>query len=410
MIRFRYLVRDKDGLQKSGEEEAPSEDAMVELLQSRGYVVISLTPAKLTEIPTLKQKTIGFGLRFNVSDEDMVLFSRQMATLLDSGVVLLRALEVCSRQVSSHRLVATLQGMRKDIENGLSFSEALERHPRVFSKFWVNLVRTGEASGNLPLVLNQLAKFLEEMTSLKRKAISAMIYPVILATVAILAVFFFTVFIIPVFKGIFDNFQIELPVLTRAVLAISNSLRASLLYIVIGIGLGIWLFSRFAQTEAAKFFLDGLKFKIPVFGRLFRLVAIQRFAASLGTLLESGVPILHALDIVAKSSSNRVVERALGEVREQVRAGKPMAAPLEKSEIFGPMVVQMVNVGEEVGELGKMLKKVSEYFDEQISVFLNGIAAMIEPIVIVAMGVVVGIIVVAMFLPIFQISKLGTGG
>ena len=411
MAQFFYTVRTKEGKLESGSMEAVTEDELVSALQSRGHIVISVSKKK-GEIrfpgQEKREESLQRKRKFHswVKTDDMIVFSRQLATMLEAGVTLLRSLEIISQQVESRRLYLAMEEIKKDIEKGHTFRDALAKHPKVFSKFWIHLVETGEASGHLPSTLEQLANFLEASGSVQRKAVSALIYPVILILVAVSAIIIFVVKIIPIFSDIFGGFDMELPLLTRMVITFSDIIRHRL-GIIIGVGVGVvFVLRKYIQTEGGRWSFDRLKLKLPVFGSLFQIMSISRFTSSLGTLIKSGVPILHSLEIVEKTTGNKIVEKAIGEVKESVREGKTIAEPLEKSALFPPMVVQMIRVGEEIGELGKMLDRISKFYEERVSTFVERLATLFEPIAIIFMGGIVGVLVVSMFLPIFQLSQL----
>lgn len=396
---------------ESGSMEAVTEDALVTALQSRGYIVISVSKKK-GELKFPGQERKGKPLRRKtkfhrrIKTDDMIIFSRQLATMLEAGVTLLRGLEIISQQIESRPLYLAIEEVKTDIQKGRTLRDALAKHPKVFSKFWVNLVETGEASGHLPSTLGQLANFLETSGSVQRKVVSALVYPAVLTVVATSAIIIFVVKIIPIFSSIFTSFDVELPLLTQMVISFSNIIRHRLPMVVIAIAGFVFVVRKYIQTETGRWNFDRLKLKLPVFGSLFHIMSISRFTSSLGTLIKSGVPILHSLEIVEKSSGNKLIEKAIGEVKESVREGKTMTEPLEKTALFPPMVVQMVRVGEEIGELSQMLDRVSKFYEERVATFVERLATLFEPVAIVFMGGIVAILVVSMFLPIFQLSQL----
>jgi type IV pilus assembly protein PilC len=337
------------------------------------------------------------------------MFSRQLATMLEAGVTLLKSLDVLTKQIESRRLLEAAEDVKHSIANGNSFHDALIKHPKIFTDFWVHIVETGEASGALPVTLAQLADYLETTAAMRRKVTSALIYPAVLIGLSMVALTVFTVWIIPIFARVFESFNLELPAITVLVMNFSNFVRKFLLVLLAMFGVLVFLLFKYLQTENGKWQFDRIILKVPIVSSLFQRIAIERFASGLGTLIESGVPILYALDIVGKAVGNKVMEEGIGEVRESVRQGKGMGQPLGKNPIFTPMVVQMVAVGEEIGELGKMLRKISEFYKERIATALERITTLIEPIVLVFMGGVVGVMVVSMFMPIFQLAMLAKG-
>lgn len=403
MPTFSYKARDSQGREVQDSREAQSEEELIGRLQSEGLVVISVTASAAA---ARKKTLVATGFHVRVTLDDLIVFSRQLATMLGAGVTLLKSLDVLSRQLESDTLLKAVKQMKHDIAGGSTFRDAMARHPKIFSDFWVHVVETGEASGALPVALTQLADYLESAAAMRSKVASALVYPCVLILISIVALTIFTVWIIPIFSRVFDSFDMQLPTLTNLVIMFSKTMRKYFLLLVAALGAVGYAVSRHIRTERGKWQLDWLKFKIPFLSSLFQRIAIERFASGLGTLIESGVPILYGLDIIAKAVENKVVERAIGEVRESVRQGKGMSAPLEQSGVFTPMVVQMISVGEEIGELGKMLKKISEFYKERIATTLTRITTLIEPAVLVIMGVVVGVMVVSMFMPIFQLAMI----
>lgn len=404
MPKFVYTVRDREGRLESGTAEAVSEDELVDGLQNRGFLVTSIKKEE-----GIKKKRIRHRLHRRMKIDDLTLVSRQLATMLDAGVPLLRSLDVITQQIESKPLFLAMENVRRDIEAGSTLRDAMDRHPRVFSKFWVNLVETGEASGHLPAALDQVSRYLEASGSLQRKVVSALMYPVVLLCLAAGAVFVFITKVIPIFADLFQNFNVPLPPLTRMVLALSFFVRHYIGYLLGGFIVALWLLGRFIRTEKGGWIFDRLKFKIPLFGSLLQRVAVERFTSGLGTLLKSGVPILYSLEIMGRTADNRVMQKTIADVKENVRSGKSMAFPLENSGIFAPMVVQMITVGEEIGELGRMLDRISAFYEERITTFVSRFATMIEPFILVFMGAIVGTLVISMFLPIFSIAQITRG-
>jgi len=404
MSVFIYTARTKEGKIESGSLEARDQDMLLSLLQERGLLVTSIITATHDDILT---KRLGKKKKYHhrVTLDDSILLARQLATLLDAGVPLLRSLIVVSDQIESRVLDRALQLVRKDVEGGRALSDALKRHPRVFSPFWINLVETGEASGQLPFVFDQIAKYLEEAGALQRKIVSALMYPAILTFVAVATIVVFMVKIIPVFERIFSEFQVELPVLTSIIIKVSSFVRNYFLIEILVLVGGIFALRKASQTEGGRWFLDKWKLKLPIFGDLFRMVAIERFASAFSVLIKSGVPILYALEIVEKSANNKIIEAALDKVKNSVRAGQSMSKPMAESEIFPPIVIEMVEVGEEAGELANMLSRLGAFYKERIDTFVSRFTAVFEPVVLITMGIIVGIIVISMFLPIFGLSS-----
>ena len=406
MPSFIYKVRDKQGREREGAQEAKTEEELITQLQNQGLLIVSITRQ---ELALQKKKVLPRRYHIRIAIDDLILLARQLSTLLGAGVTLLKSLDVLSKQIESWKLHEAIEEIKRDISEGSTFRDALAKHPRIFSEFWVHVVETGEASGALPVALAQLAEYLESTAAIRRKVTSAMVYPCILIVIAIAALTIFTVWIVPIFSRVFDNFDVELPIITRAAVAFSSAVRKYFLVLVAIAGTAGYMLYRYIHTEKGKWQFDQLMFKIPVLSSLFQRIAIERFASGLATLIESGVPILYGLDIVGKAVENKVVEKAIVEVRESVRQGKGMARPLEQSGVFTPLVVQMVSVGEEIGELSKMLRKISEFYKERIATTLARLVTLIEPTVLVFMGIVVGFLVISMFLPIFQLAMVSRG-
>lgn len=410
MPSFIYQARDQQGSLQTGHLDAVGEEEVVAILQNRGLVVTSLHQ-KEAGGGRKRKRGMARKLRSSVKTYDKVQFCTQLSTLLEAGIPLVKCLDVIVNQCESRPLLLAVENMRADIEGGQTFRDAMAKHPKIFSEFWVNLIETGEASGHLAQSLNQLSSYLESSQTLQQKATTAMTYPLVLIGASGLAVGIFVIKIIPIFSGIFDSMGMELPMLTRAIMDFSAFAQKYFL-VLAAAGAGGFLLSRqFLRTERGAWLRDSLLIKLPVFNKLFIGLQLAQFARGLATLLESGVPILYSLEIAKSSASNKLYQRAIGEVRDFVREGKTMAEPLEESGLFPPMMVQMVGVGEEIGELGKMLDKVATYYEEQVSIFIERMSVLFEPLAIMFMSVVIGTLVVAMFMPIFNMAgQMGPGG
>ena len=405
MPSFFYMARDKQGTLQSGQLEAVDEDEVVAVLQNRGLFVTRLSRKDVlagAARAAASRRRRHRQLHGRVTADDKVLFCQQLAALLEAGIPLLKSLEVVSAQVESRPLWLAIEQMRQDIEGGRTFRNALARHPKVFSNFWVNLVETGEASGHLVQSLNQLARYLESARDLQRKAVTAMTYPALLLGASVIGVGVFLVKVIPIFNRLFVSMHVELPLLTRLIITSSNVVRSNLFVIVVVLGAAGYVVRRFIQTDGGRWCVDRLLLRIPVFNQLFIQLQLAQFAQGLGTLLDSGVPILFSLEIMEHSLSNKLYAQAVGEIKEYVREGKPMAEPMERTGLFPPMTIQMVQVGEEIGELGKMLGRIATYYEERVATFVARLGLLLEPIAIAVMAVVIGVLVVSMFLPIFS--------
>lgn len=411
MPRFFYVVRDNTGKKITGFEEATFEDEVVSRLQSRGLVIIDILP-ELKEGKPLAEPKTGIEIKakprhYHVTSEDLALFCRQLATLLAAGVTILKSLDVISQQVASRRLYNVIKDLKKSMEQGLSLHEAMAKHPRIFSDLWVNLVESGEAGGSLSIVLSRLASYLERSDAFKKKVMSALIYPIILMVAGTGALLFLTIKIIPTFTDLFKTFNVELPLLTRILMAVSGFIRKYFFIFIIVIVVVIYLFRKYTRTKDGRMNYERFKFKLPVFGEFFRALIVERFSSNMATLMESGVPILYSLEITERSVDNLVMAEVIRQVKDDVREGKSLSRPLEKSGFFEPMVVQMVSIGEEIGELSEMFKKINAFYQEYVETFLSRFTSMFEPVMLIFMGLVIGLMVIGMFLPIFQIAQIG---
>ncbi|MDD5691907.1 MAG: type II secretion system F family protein [Candidatus Omnitrophica bacterium] len=411
MAKFYYIARNSSGVKETGSEEGASQEDAVSKLQSKGLTVVSIIPESSQGaggLDVVETKKIRFKPKHGrVTSEDLTLFCRQLSTLLGAGVTILKSLDIISKQVSSRKFYSVIMDLSKNMEAGLSFHEAMARHPKIFSDLWVNLVESGEASGNLAVVLSRLATYLEKSADFKRKIVSAMIYPAILTFAGFGALFFMSVKIVPTFAEIFKGFGITLPLLTQILVGISDFLRKNLILLFLGTGGVIFAFRRYIKTRNGRKRFEKFQLKLPVFGEFFRAMTIERFSSEMSTLLESGVPILYSLEISERSVDNLIMADIIHKVKDDVREGKALREPLESSGFFDPMVVQMVSIGEEIGELPQMFKKINTFYQEVCETFLARFVAMFEPIILVFIGGVIGIMVIGIFLPIFEISKIG---
>ena len=397
MSIFQYTAKDKNGAAVTGTVEAASENEAAEALRTRDIVIISLIPVK---------KKMFVSGKVKVKADDLVVFSRQLATMIDAGIPLVQSLGILGEQVENLGLKNVILSVRKDIEAGMNFCDALGKHPEIFSELFINMARAGEASGMLDEVLDRLATYMEKTAALNRKIRSSLVYPTVVVTMAIVITTVLLVKVVPTFKGIFETLGGELPLPTRVLIAVSDSLRHNFLLLVGALFVAGFLFRRYIRTEKGRYRFDMFKLKVKVLGVLFTKVCIAKFARTFSTLAKSGVSVLSALDIVAKTSGNKVIEEAVNKCRTSVHSGEPLAAPLLKSGVFPPMVCRMISVGEQTGQLEKMLSKIADFYDEQVDVAVTGLTSMIEPLVISFLGIIIGGIVISLFLPIFKISQL----
>jgi type IV pilus assembly protein PilC len=405
MTLLAYSVRDQKGNLIRGESDARTKEELIRSLQAKGLIVISVEEKR----EVVSRQKMRKKLHKKVRMDDLIIFARQLAVLLESGVPILKAMHVLSQQVGSKALFGACKKIEEDLRAGITLRDALAKHPKIFSQMWIDLIETGEATGQLSYVLKRLAEYFEEVWTLRKKVVSALIYPAVLISVAILAVFIFMYKVIPVFAGIYKGFG-RLPALTAGVIAVSDFIARNIITMIIFFVVCGFLLRRFIRTDNGRKWFDGLKLRIPVLGDLFLSVAIERFATALGMMLKGGISIIHALEVAIKSTANKVIEDALEKVRLNVMQGKNLSQPMMDIGIFPPMVTQMISVGEESGKLSQLLDEVSKFYAEDISTKITRLVALFEPIILVVMGVVIGILVIAMYLPIFSIATTsGTG-
>lgn len=408
MPKFFYIARDKTGKKVTGFEESGNQEDVIARLQAKDLIVVSILPEeKGQKKPTVAVESKFRPHHYGVTSYDLVLLCRQLAILLGAGMTILKSLDIISKQVSSHKLHNVIKDLGKNMEAGLSFHETMAKHPSVFSDLWVNLVESGEASGNLAIILSRLATYLERNASFKKKVISSLMYPAILMTAGLGALLFLTIKIIPTFAQLFEGFGVNLPFLTRVLIGVSSFVTRYGIIIVAIIITGFFVLRRYTRTRDGRIKYEKFKFGLPVFGEFFRGLVLERFSSEMSTLVESGVPILYSLEITERSVGNLVMANVIRQIKEGVREGKSLTQPLEKSGFFEPMVVQMIGIGEEIGELVQMLKRINSFYQEYVETYLTRFTSLFEPIMLIFMGVVIGAMVIGMFLPIFQIATLG---
>ncbi len=399
---FQYQVRDKTGKIVSGTIDAESQAAVAQKLTSMGYATVSISQAgggmkKELSIP-------GFGGKVKL--KDLAVMSRQFATMINSGLSLLRALNILSEQTPNKKLAQVLTQVRNDVETGNPLSGSLAQHPAIFPPLMVNMVRAGEVGGFLDGVLIQIAENYEAEVKLKGKIKSAMTYPVVVFVMAILAVTGMLLFIVPVFAKMFEGLGAGLPLPTQILVNLSHFLKSFAVPIFVAFIVFVVVWRKVKHKPQVTNFIDPLKLKMPVFGALFQKIAVSRFTRNFGTMLHAGVPILQSLDIVADTSGNVVVSRAVRDVQESVRNGESLTAPLAHHKVFPPMVVQMMSVGEDTGALDEMLHKISEFYDQEVEATTEALTSLIEPLMIAFLGGIVGAMIIAMYMPIFKVFDL----
>ena len=394
---FSYRGRGASGL-TTGEVEAPDRMAAVGELRSRAILV--------TKIEEKAGGKTVVKLGGKVNDREMAIFTRQFSTMIDAGLPLVQCLNILADQSESKTLRAVTANVARQVEAGSTLAESLRRHPRTFDDLFTNLVQVGEAGGILDVVLQRLSVYIEKAAALKRKVKAAMVYPSTIIGVAFLIVIFMLTFVIPTFATMFKNLGADLPLPTQIVLWMSDFVRGYIIFIILGVMGAVYLLRRYYRTENGKSTIDALLLKLPVFGTLIRKVAVARFTRTFGTLVSSGVPILEGLRITARTAGNKVVERAVMQCRAAVTAGKTLAEPLKSSGVFPPMVTQMIAVGEQTGALDAMLNKIADFYDDEVDTAVGALTALLEPLMIVILGVIIGGLVVAMYLPIFRLVTL----
>ena len=414
MNKFKYTAIDTSGIERVGSISARNEEEASIKLSGMGLMVSSLALDKkaiLKKKPAGPKKSLGqINIGKIVNDEGLAIFTRQMATLLQAGLPLLRSLEVMIRQEKNLPFKQVIISIADHVRSGNNFSDGLALHPKIFDKIYINMVRAGEASGVLELVLSRLARFKEKSLYMAKKVKSAMVYPFVIIAFATLIVTFIMWKIVPKFEEIFQNMLkgAELPLLTQYIMAASNLLRHNFLLLCGGLIVAIFGFKLLVKTPLGGRGFDWVLLHMPKFGELFSKVAISRFTRTFGTLLSSGVPILHSLTITRDIVGNRLIIDALNKVHDRVRDGESLAAPLEQQKIFPTMVTSMIDVGEETGELPEMLNRIADNYDEDVDNAVASLTSIIEPIMIVGLAVVVGIIVIGIFLPIVEvINQMG---
>jgi type IV pilus assembly protein PilC len=401
-LTFQYSVRDKTGKVVSGTLEADSPATVATKLKQMGYAPISISKHKAGMKAELSIP--GFGKKVKL--KDLAVMSRQFATMINSGLSMLRALTILSEQTDNKELARILGEVAKDVETGIALSTSLAKHQEAFPPLMVNMCRAGEVGGFLDSVLLQIAENYEAEVKLRGKVKAAMTYPVVVFVMAILAVVGMLLFIVPTFAGLFDSLGGTLPAPTRVLVAASKILKLGSPFFAVGGVAAFITWGKIKRKQKTRDIVDPLKLKIPVFGSLFQKIALARFARNLGTMMHSGVPILQSLEIVADTTGNVVLARAIRDVQESVRSGESLAGPLANHPVFPPMVVQMMAVGEDTGALDTMLHKIAEFYDQDVEATTESLTALIEPLMIAVLGGIVGSMIIALYMPIFKIFDL----
>jgi len=398
---YKWEGKTAKGAIKKGEMEAPSEAAIRIHLRQQ-----SIIPTKIASKG--KDLNINLALPFlkaKVQQRSVAIFTRQLATMIDAGLPLVQSLEVLSSQQDNKVFKNIIREIKEDVEGGSTFAGALKKHPSAFNELFTNLVVAGEEGGILDTILNRLASYIEKAEALKKKVKSALIYPATIVTVAVAVVMILMMFVIPVFETMFKSAGQSLPLPTLIVLAISKAIKKYIVFFIPAFVLLLYLFRKYYQTQNGRALVDRLLLKLPVFGPLFRKIAVARFSRTLGTLVSSGVPILDGLTIVSRTAGNRAIETAIMNARASIREGETIAEPLGRSSLFPPMVIQMIGVGESTGALDTMLSKIAEFYEEEVDVAVSNLTSLLEPLLMIFLGVVIGGVVIAMYLPIFNMAN-----
>ncbi len=403
MASFAYKAKDSAGAVTTGVVEAGKEQEAVSKLRGQKLTVLEIKPAGEGIVATIKAAILG---KPAVESKDLVLFSRQLSTLVSAGVPIVQSLTILEETQDNPTFKDVLTAVRTDIEAGLSISDSLKKHPDAFPDIYTAMIRAGELGGILDTILERLSGFLEASEQLKAKVKGAMMYPAIVLCICTVVTLFLLTFVIPTFGAIFLSFGKELPMPTQMLLDLSTFLK-KFWYMLFIIPFGAFKgFKKFYATKEGKKVVDGRILKAPIFGILLKKVAVAKFTRTLGTLIKSGVPIMQGLETVAATAGNVVIEEAVLSARESIREGGRLVDPLRKCGLFPTMVTQMIGVGEETGALDQMLAKIADFYDQEVDTAVKGLTSMIEPIVICVMGVVIGTIVIAMFLPMFSLGSM----
>ncbi len=401
---FAYEGRTASGKVLRGNMDAPTREAVINRLRAQRIQPIT---NKIKERGKGLDREIKLpGFRKSVKTQDVVIFTRQLTTMIDAGMPLVQILDILASQSDNKTFGAQIREVKESVEAGSTLSDALRKFPKSFDELYVNMVQAGEVGGILDTILGRLSIYMEKMMSLKRKIKGAMIYPITIISVAVIVTLILLVFVIPVFAELFASFDKALPLPTQIVINISNFVIGTLHWLTLGAVLTVVAIRQTYKTERGRLGIDRLLLRLPIIGDLIRKASIARFSRTLGTLVASGVPILDSLTITARTAGNKVVERAGFMIRESISQGRTMLEPLMASGVFPPMVCQMIGAGEMTGAIDQMLQKIADFYEEEVDVAVNNLTALMEPLVIVVLGTIIGGLVVSMYLPIFQLGSL----
>ena len=396
MATFVYDALDASGRSVKGKVEADNEQVVMSKLHEQHFHIVSLAEAKA-------------GFKFNIASkgsvklQSLVVFSRQFATMIDAGIAIIKCLDILESQTKDEVLKTVIAATRKDVKGGLSLTDAIAKHPHVFSKLYINMIKAAEIGGILDVILDRLAGFLEKEMEIKGKIKSAMMYPTIVLCFAVVMVFALFLFVLPRFKEIFTSMDVTLPPVTQALFSASDWAK-QYWWVVLIIGIGGFIgYKQYAKTAKGRYTIDKIKLKLPIFGDLSLKLSVSRFSRTFGTLIASGVPMMRSLEIVGETSGNTVLAEAVANARVSIREGAKISQPLASSGLFPAMVTHMIDVGEETGRMSEMLSKVADFYDNEVDAMVKGLTSMIEPLLIVGMGVLVGFIAISVMSPIFKL-------
>ena len=395
---FKWEGKTSKGAIKKGETEAPNEAAIRIHLRQQNIIPIKI-------VSKGKEFKINLPFKRKVNQRSIAIFTRQLATMIDAGLPLVQSLEILSQQQEIKAFKNIIREIREDVEGGSTFAGALKKHPVTFNDLYTNLVVAGEEGGILDNILNRLANYIEKSEALKKKVKSALIYPATIVGVAVIVVGILMIFVIPVFETMFKSSGQNLPLPTLIVVTLSKMIKKYVVIFIPAMVLLFFILRKYYQTQNGRAVVDRLLLKLPVFGSLFKKIAVARFSRTLGTLVSSGVPILDGLTIVSRTSGNRTIETAILNARASIREGETIAEPLNRSGIFPPMVIQMISVGESTGALDSMLSKIADFYEEEVDIAVVNLTSLLEPLLMVFLGVVIGGVVISMYLPIFNMAS-----
>lgn len=398
MGTFAYVGRTKQGAVRKGEVSAKSKEEALEQLKKQNLTVTTLD----------EKAGFSFGLGGGVGDKDIVVFTRQFGTMINAGLPLVQCLDILANQSDNKALARAVGETKVAVEGGSTLADALRKHPKVFDELYCNMIHAGETGGLLDTILGRLSKHIEKAMKLKGQIKSAMVYPAAIIGVAVIVISVLMIWVIPIFAKMFTELsggKMGLPGPTQLVIDISNFMQSYFLLIIAGIAVSVWGIKKYYKTPQGKLFIDTVLLKAPIFGDLIRKASTAKFTRTLGTLISSGVPLLEALNICAKTSGNKVIELSLMDARVSISGGKTIAEPLQKSNVFPKMVTQMIAVGESTGALDQMLGKIADFYEEEVDQAVSALTALLEPLMMVFLGTIIGFIVVAMYLPIFTMAS-----